>query len=405
MARIVCLMPPFHGHLNPVLPLMRELLQRGEQVSCYCGADFRAKIEASGADFRAYSGGSGAEAGDFGAEGFARRIQDGNMARVTAYLLQRSEAVLPWLIDELGRERPDLLLFDSTALWGKVAATKLGLRAAASISHFILDEQQIPAAMMPSLFWQFLPQLPWVLSRRARLQRRYGEAFPAQTPLFPMRDRLNLVYTARELHPETPLIDASYRFVGPSIDPQAASQALPALPEGPGPLVYVSLGTLHAFTPAFYRICLQAFGDYPARFLFAVGPDTDIPALGPPPRHFSLQPRVPQLAVLGQAAAFISHAGLNSVHEALWQGVPLLLMPHQIEQWLNARTVSERGAGLMLEQRLHHRPLTPARLRQSLDALLQDAGYREAAGRLGKTLRATGGWHQAADELQAYLET
>ena len=84
-------------------------------------------------------------------------------------------------------------------------------------------------------------------------------------------------------------------------------------------------------------------------------------------------------------------------------GVPLVLIPHQFEQLLNARCVAARGAGLILEERLLGKPLGAARLRQALETVLRESRYRDAARALQQAVRATGGYRQAADEIQAYL--
>ena len=54
MSKLLFVTPPAHGHLNPVLPVMQELVQRGEQVLCLNNEEFRPQIEATGAHFRAY---------------------------------------------------------------------------------------------------------------------------------------------------------------------------------------------------------------------------------------------------------------------------------------------------------------------------------------------------------------
>jgi UDP:flavonoid glycosyltransferase YjiC (YdhE family) len=43
-----------HGHLNPTLPLVRELVNRGEAIIYYTGEEFREKVETAGAEFRTY---------------------------------------------------------------------------------------------------------------------------------------------------------------------------------------------------------------------------------------------------------------------------------------------------------------------------------------------------------------
>lgn len=389
-------MPPFHGHLNPLLPVMRILVQGGVRVICYNHETFRAKIEATGADFRAYPG-------VVDPVDFTERIQTGNLAAVTSQILNVTEALLPALLKDLRRLEPELLVFDSVALWGKMAATCLGLNAAASISHFVMDEQQIGLRDLLPLLAKMLPQLPAILGARRRLRQQYGSAFPAGSPLFPMRADLNLIFTARELQPETKLIDARFCFVGPALDPHQPTGTFP-LPAGEGPLVYVSLGTVHHFEPAFLQVCLKAFAGQRARFLLAVGPLAQERALSAGlPENICLQVSVPQQQVLAQTDLFISHGGMNSVQESLWHGVPLVLIPHQFEQLLNARCVAARGAGVILEQRLQHKLLTSAQLRLALNEVLHNPAYHTAARELSQLLRATGGPELAAAELLARM--
>jgi MGT family glycosyltransferase len=395
VSKIALLNIPAHGHVNPTLPVMQELVRRGEQVLYFNTEEFRPQIEATGATFRPYPAGaitSGAIAG---------AVQHGVLPRVTALLLETAEALLPPLLEELRRERPDLLVFDSTALWGRMAATLLGVRSAGSITTFVFDEGTAGIGWrdLLALLRQTLPLLPRLLRGRRRLVRRYGAAYPPGQPLFPMRGDVNLVFTARELQPATALIDGSFRFVGPAIDAQTRAAVDFRLPEG-RPLIYISLGTVHAGQAEFYQRCFAAFGDYPAQFLLAVGRQVDVGALGPIPSNFAVYPSVPQLEVLQQADLFITHGGINSMHEGLYYGVPLILIPQQLEQLLNARCAAAHGAGLIIEEPLRGRALEPGRLRGALERIVAEPGYRSAARSLQHRLQATGGFRAAADALQ-----
>jgi MGT family glycosyltransferase len=218
-----------------------------------------------------------------------------------------------------------------------------------------------------------------------------------------MRDRLNIVFTARELQPDTPIIDETFRFVGPSIDLRTRGEDGLFETLEQGPLVYISLGTVHSTHTAFFRTCFEAFGDHSGRFVLSVGEQTDIGGLGPIPANFIVRPTVPQLQVLQRADVFITHGGMNSVHEGLYYGVPLILIPHQFEQLFNARCVAARGAGLIIDDRLSRRTIAATALRQALDTVMSEPRYRGAAMNLQRSLRATGGYQQAASEIQAYL--
>jgi hypothetical protein len=400
MSKIVYWMPPAHGHVNPTLPVVQELVQRGEQVIYYDTEEFRPQIERTGAIFRPYpiTGMTSAE--------ISALLQNGNLARVTLLIARNTERVLPFVLDELARERPDLVVFDALALWGKMAATLLNLRSVASIPIFVFEgaqESQMAPREFLLLMGRALPLLPGMLAARRRLIRRYGKAAFPSRPIFPLRGGLNLVYTARELNPDTPLINETFRFVGPSINPQTRDEDFPFDVLGHGKVVYISLGTIHTLHLEFFHQCFEAFGDYPAQFILSAGRDTDIEALGAIPSNFIVRPSVPQLEVLQHADVFITHGGMNSIHEGLFYGAPLILIPHQIEQLFNARCVEARGAGLVIGDKLGRGSVTASELRQALDAVLSQPRYREAALEVQKTLRATGGYLQAADEIQAYI--
>jgi MGT family glycosyltransferase len=396
LKRIVYLTPPAHGHLNPALPVMRELARRGMGVTGFNTEEFRAQIEHAGATFRPYP------ATDLSAAAMSAVLEHGNLANATRLILRASEQLAPFLIEELARDRPDLVVFDSIALWGRIAATHLRLPAAASISHLVMDERHLKKLDLLRMLWQHLPKLPGILASRGRLVKRFGSDFPAARPLFPMRDRLNLVFTTRNLQPDTPIVDETFHFVGPSIDPETRREVFPLDTLGPGPVVYVSMGTVHALQPELFRTLSEAFAAVRAQFIVSTGRlgESDLGAI---PANFIVRRSVPQLEVLKRADVFVTHAGINSVHEALYFGVPMVLVPHQFEQLLNARVVASHGAGIVVESRVRRRPIGAAALRQALEATLGDSRYRAAAEGLMEAMRSAGGYREAADLLQAYL--
>ncbi|HEY1012416.1 MAG TPA: macrolide family glycosyltransferase [Herpetosiphonaceae bacterium] len=398
MSTIVYLTPPAHGHVNPTLPVVQELVQRGERVLCYNTEEFRPQLERTSATFRPYPSMA------MTAPEISRLLQRGSLARMTGLILRTTEQLVPFLRAAIQRDQPDLIIFDSIALWGRIVARQLGLPAVASISHFIMDERHLRPRDMLRLIGQTLPHRPAIMAARRRLRRIYGNAYPAGSPLFPLRDQRTIVFTSRELQPDTTLIDETFRFVGPAIHPQTRPEEdFPFDALGTDPIVYVSLGTIHTAQPAFVRTCFAAFAGVRAQVVLSLGKHTPISALGPIPSNFLVRPSVPQLDIVQRAAVFITHAGMNSIQEGLYYGVPLILIPQHIEQLFNARIVAGQGAGILLDHHLRHTPLPAQVLRQTLDQVMAERRYRDAAVGLQQILRATGGYHQAATEIQAAL--
>ena len=260
MQKIVFLGTPAYGHVNPTLPVVQELVQRGEQVVYYNNEEFRALIEASGADFRPYP------ASEFSAAGLATALQDGNLANVVILILDTTLSLLPYLVDELRRESPALVIFDGVALWGRMAASAVNARAVASICQFSFDLSSLHMQPRELLryFGLVMPGLPRILARRRQLTRRFGKALvPQEPPLIPVRGGLNIVYTSRTLHPDIAMIDDTFRFVGPSINPQTRREDFPFDALGEGPVVYISLGTIYSGQQDFYRQCFAGLRRLP----------------------------------------------------------------------------------------------------------------------------------------------
>src|ERR1035438_9029055 len=123
--------------------------------------------------------------------------------------------------------------------------------------------------------------------------------------------------------------------------------------------------------------------------------------LWPAPGNFIVRSFVPQIEILRRSAAFVTHGGMNSVQEALYYGVPLVLAPQAADQfWISART-AELGAGLVLDASR----LLPGELRASVSAALSNPTYAAAAGRIAQSLHSAGGPAKAADEIQSWMGT
>ncbi|MBQ8585450.1 MAG: glucosyltransferase, partial [Butyricicoccus sp.] len=146
--------------------------------------------------------------------------------------------------------------------------------------------------------------------------------------------------------------------------------------------------------PAFYRNCVRAFADSPYEVLLSVGGDTNIKALGELPAHITVRPFVDQITVLKRADAFLTHCGMNSVSEALYHGVPLVLFPQTAEQHRVASRTAELGAGILLAD------TAPEIIRAAIDRLLADQTFAERAAEIAEGFHASGGAAAAAAFIQ-----
>lgn len=390
---------PGHGHIIPSLPLVAELARRGHEITYYASEGFRAGVEAAGATLRPYR----TVADDYFV---ARGLHGGRPQEVALALFTTAQDILPELLAEAEGNPPDYVLFDSMCPWGYLAAQALKVPKVASLAL------APPVSPPPSALLRLLPLFAPMLLRdfgagvRANklaraLARRYGAPPPTPASLLTSLGDLSLSYTSSFFQPFADTAPASVRFIGWTMWEPADGETFSFRQAQGRPLVYVSLGTLNNQDRTFFQTCIEAFRGADVFVVISTGRRLPPESFGTLPENIAIYPWVPQSQVLKRAALFISHGGLNSIHDGLSLGLPLLLIPQQEEQTLNAMRVVELGAGLMLKRA----QVGVGRLRAEAMRLLAEPQFRIAAQRIGGTLRAAGGAERAADEIEALLAT
>ena len=397
MATTVLLSLPSHGHINPTLPLVAELARRGERVIYYATPPFRAKVEAAGATFRSYS-----------ADPTFDPSQDlGGPLGLMARSIEWSETLLPRLLPEIRADQPGYLMLDTLCVWGNLIQQVLQLPAVTLCSTFalgpkVMGELRRSDAPQPPLreFVAGLPALLQYFRVGRRINRHYGVRTPGLADFFINRQALNLVFTSRDFQPCVESFDPSYRFTGPSVAPRTESVDFPLDRLEGRPVVYISLGTIFNNVADFYRACFAAFADGPYQVVMSVGANVADSLLAEAPAGIIVRRYVPQLEILRRSALFITHGGMNSVSEALLDGVPVIVVPQVGDQYFVAQRAAALGAGVGLTPA----QATPERLRALAAQVLGDGSFRAAAGRIGQSLRQAGGYQGAADEVAAFKQ-
>ncbi|WP_105969018.1 macrolide family glycosyltransferase [Streptomyces geranii] len=390
MSTIAFLNIGMHGHVNPTLPVVAELVRRGHTVTYHSSPEFRDEIEAVGGTVHLYRGGD---------QAFPDPPTPLTWMEALANTTVRR---LPAVLDDLRAGRPDVIVHDSACLWGAVAARELGIPAVSSFTTFAFNRHvRSPTRASRDLLAAAAGRprsLQGYLRARWQLRRRFATGGLPLFDVADIRQPLNLVYTAREFQPAAEDFDDSYRFVGPSIGARPADPSFP-FDRLQDPVLYASLGTVFNADPQLLRTFATALAPLGGTVIVSTG-QSDPDALGPLPANVLARRFVPQPEVLARAALFVTHGGMNSVNEALYAGVPLLVVPQGADQPMVARRVAELGAGLSLRTEDVGRSTVRALARR----LLHEPGFRAAASDLKAAQHQAGGYRRAADELERYAK-
>jgi MGT family glycosyltransferase len=397
MGTMVFFNVPSAGHVNPSLPLVQALVQRGERVLVYLTEGYRARFEALGAEFRPYPG----LRDDF----FEAAGLDGSNPPGTAlHLIETSTRLIPQIIEAVRAEAPRAVLYDAMCPWGNVIGQMLGVPRISSMALLFTDARSVMASIgltgvagMLGRGAGALLRFPLAAARLARATGTRPLRFP-ETLINPAD--LVISYTAEAIQPNAQAYGSHVRYVGPSLAARGDGDGFPFDALDERPLILASLGTVINNHPEFFRTALTAFADWQVQLVLSIGSRVDAAALGPIPANAIVRGHVPQLALLERAAIFITHGGMNSVHEALYYGVPMLLAPQQIEQRATAQRLQQLGAGILLPSPSP----SPTDLREAAGHMFARSDFRARASELGELLRAAGGQHRAAQEIVRFVE-
>ena len=111
------------------------------------------------------------------------------------------------------------------------------------------------------------------------------------------------------------------------------------------PVIYISLGSINTDFIAFYKMCIHAFENLDYYVVMSIGNKCKIDQLGTIPSNFYVGNFLPQLAVLRQTDIFVTHAGFNSVSEALYYGIPMYALPLVNDQYMVAKRIKDLELG------------------------------------------------------------
>lgn len=401
MSKAIFFNIPAQGHINPSLPVILAMVQRGEQIIYVNSEETRVQIEPTGAQFVAYPASSDARF-----RGLTQSGNDGDLPGNMLALVQLAEQLMPWVFDLLEREKPDYVIFDSLCSWAKQATERLGVRNAGILSTLALAPGAMPPMspiMILNTLRQAIPRFPLYWQTARRMYQKFGVKGVGLFGAVMSTGQINIVFTSADFQPGADKLGSHFKFVGPSIAERPNSVEFPFEQITRQPVIYISLGTINNENLAFYRQCFEAFSDYPGQFILSAGKRTDLKTLEPIPANFIVRNFVPQLEVLQRTDLFITHGGMNSVHEGLWYNVPLVVIPQQVEQAIVSQQVVRTGAGVALGGKPPYGQVTVEELRHAIGHIMQHgAQYRSAAKKLGDSFRAAGGYQRAADELMRF---
>ncbi|MGZ5969899.1 MAG: hypothetical protein ACXWP4_19640, partial [Polyangiales bacterium] len=276
--------PKGAGHVNPTLPLVRGLVERGHDVTYTLTSEWKERLEAMGCRYRNTGTGEVFTTAEFHPE-----------APFYRQLLPATAALLPRLLEEARAERPDVVVFDSCAPWGFAISEILGVPGICSLSTLVFDrddarrEYGAPSERLDEKNLAALDEI----------ERRWGIDFRGRD-LGLFYGRENLVFSCEALNPTRSNVSGTFHLVGPTIASGGDIGDLAAYARGLR-RVYVSMGTVvggkTGLGADFFAPFVEAFGGREGyELLLSVGAAAE--SFGALPANVTVRRSVAQTAVL-----------------------------------------------------------------------------------------------------------
>lgn len=411
------------GHVNPALPIVRQLVAQGHEVWWYTGQGFKAKVEATGAHHVPIRRGIDITLPDSIPEEWAER-RDALMgfAQFKFYLKYAFiDAAVTQLQDlsEILQEFPaDVLLCDVFFLGISWLHEQTGLPWAgfgmSALPFNSRDTAPFGLAMQPnhSAFGQLRNSgLNWlsknVLMRDVRLyldQVRSRLGLPqkgqdffgaALSPFLYLQGTTpSFEYPRRDLPAQIHFIGSSLQLPSADFVPPAWWQDL----QRETPVVHVTQGTIATEASNLIVPTLQALANEAVLVVATTGGQAieglDLESI---PANVRLEPFIPHAHLLPHMDVMVTNGGFNGVQMALANGVPLVTAGQTEEKPEICARVQWTGTGIDLKTNTP----TPTQIRAAVRKVLASPDYKQNAQRFQEEIKL----YDSAARAAMLLET
>lgn len=391
MSKILILNISAYGHVNPTLGLVNELVNQGNEVIYFSSEEFREKIERAGAVFKTYGG-----------ESNPLKMQHNNgketginkLMNFVEKILSSSNEIIDDILYQTKDIKFDYIVYDSVIPIGNVIGQILDVPSISSFAVFITPkERMIDKAYSIEDLIKDHP----IIHTYERVSKNLKEIYNLEltdeiSELFFNKGDINIAYTSRYFVSHIEYYDDSFKFIGPPIYDRKENLDFPFEKLQEKKVIYISLGTVfNNMDIKLYDIFFKSFAGSDAVVVMTAY-NIDISKFNIP-ENFIVKNYVPQSQILKYTDVAVTHAGMNSISDLLYNNVPFVAIPIGGDQPYMAKRASELGAAISLDKD----KLTPEILKGSVKKVLTDPKYIENIKKISDSFKKSGGYEKAVE--------
>jgi MGT family glycosyltransferase len=393
MKKILFISFPVSGHVNPQFCFNKELSKQNVKLIYYTFNKYFDKYkDVENMELRKYP--------DSFRDLYDRLSADSRMhSKLLAMLYvfyAFTESVLPFIMEEVEREKPDLIICDSLAMWGKVATRYHNIPYCYFFTSFMGDSQTVqksPAFKMNILKSVLLdfPYLMKMFSIQKDIKKQYGMLYDQPMNMMSHQGKFTMVMTSKEFHPTGSEYPNNVRFVGPAHVENCE------IPEDKDTIL-ISLGTI-LYSDTHWDACIEAAKDLGYKVVVTFGGNTrnkvNTENLPPNVEIYNNLSQEEFRNVLKHSAVFISHGGFNSISDSVLYRTPLIICPTTAEQAGNGEFIEKYGCGMLYNKKR----INARELREMIKQVINDEAFKDNVEKYRQSFLNSMGMEKVVDEL------
>jgi zeaxanthin glucosyltransferase len=401
----ICINGP--GHLNPMTALARKLQARNHDVVFLYSSDAAGLPCVPGNEKDRYN--------ESRREVSKMQGEDALQFSVRV-LLGRTEAILKSLPAVVQANGVDALVIDTIQFYAELGAMQLGMpyihvsnalhldfSGYTPLSLYDWPHQTTPSALARNR--EGVAKFAKILENANEGIRTYAESagleIDWESPNSTLSPLASITQTPSAFDFESAHWPPQFRHTGPFHDGKGREKVdFPWERLTGEPLIYASMGTRMNGRAEVFRTIVAAVAKHKGlQLVLSLGDQVNPEQIEPAPGNAIIVKRAPQLELLKQTSACITHAGLNTVLESLAQGVPQVAIPVSYDQPGVAARIADKKTGVVTSLD----KLTADHLSTLLNEVLNDSAYRDNARKLQKAIAKANGLSVAADLIETSL--
>ncbi len=391
MKKILFISFPAAGHVNASVNICKELASRDVKLIYYTLEEHFYKFEGhENIEVRSFPD-------NFIKYYYEKAKISGKIMKSLVSILHMvysfTDILMPYVKQEVEREKPDLIMCDALSVYGKTVARMFKIPLVLVFTFIVQTDPENPKPPIPpgairSMLLN-IPKFIDAMKIKNNIKKKYGYC-DEPGDFLDYQGEFTIVTTSKEFQPKGHLFPDLVKFMGPT---NVKHSVIPEVKD----TIFVSIGTVQS-NNKIWDACINATRNLGYKLVITFAGNKQNKVSVDIPEHVTIYDNLKPTEyrdIISQSVLFISHGGINSVSDAILGMTPILVIPGNDETVQMGQLVEGYKCGRMYA----HKEIDENKLRVEIERVLNDPDTRSGLGKMRESFLNSMGCKKVADEM------